>query len=137
MKLNKVRPRFWDVSPLPAAIVLIYGIVNVLMGLAMMPLDSKNLVVTSVTPWEMWGAFYLGLGLVMLWGLIYNHWKLMRLSMAVGVFAKAIFWISIIVTIPSEPRGIFILLLWSCFVCIQIATYVHFLPAHFRRANNE
>lgn len=130
--LREVRPRLKLVSPLTASIILGYGLINILLGLAMFAYvnPTPNAMLATITgpfTWQFWGILFIALGVFKLYALWKNEWNMMKLSLVIGVFIKFTWAIALFVRF-LEGGSIILLVIWIFFAYIQAVTYINFIP---------
>lgn len=135
-ELAKARPTLRQVSPLSFAVITIMAIFNLLLGtLLMFAIDNNQsrlsaplIIVNDLLTYQFWGAVFIVIGIVKLFALKTNNWKLSRQSLLLGVSIKAMWSIALIFRIFLSPGSIFLTLLWLTIAALQMACYVFFMP---------
>jgi len=74
------------------------------------------------------GILFFLTGIVSIYSLLKNYWKLTRSLLLVGVVLKAVWAIALIIRCIQDPRTIVITVVWLLFLYIQAITYIYFLP---------
>lgn len=130
-KINAARPRLYKVAPLTAYICWWYAAVNMLIGLALFALyePAVPIAVASIFSYQVWGLLFFSAGASGAYGLIRNHWELVRNAQLWGLLIKAIWLIALIVRSFVSPQTILITLVWILFSAIQAGVYIYFIPA--------
>jgi hypothetical protein len=131
-RIQEARPNLRLVSPLAAAIVLGYGVVNIALGVGLFfyvnpSPDSTFAIITAWTPFQLWGVVFLALGLFKLYTLYKNDWVNMRRSLIVGILIKSVWFIALFFRF-LDGGSILMLVIWFFFMYIQMVTYIHFIP---------
>lgn len=133
-ELAHARPRLRFVSPLSYYIVLIYALLNILIGLDFflefdrLRVVTSLIIVNNVTDYHFWAIVFTAIGITKLYALSKNNWGLMRNTLLLGVAVKAAWGIALMVRVFIAPGTILIALLWAALALIQIATFIFFLP---------
>jgi hypothetical protein len=131
-KIREVRPKLKTVSPLTAAIMLGYGVINILLGLGMLVYvnpspDAQFAIINDVVTFQVWGIIFILLGLTKLYGYFKNDWKLMKVSLVLGLVVKATWAIALFIRF-LDGGSILLLIVWLFFAYIQFVTYINFIP---------
>lgn len=133
-QLREARPKLRVVSPLAFWIVFIMGVFNILLGLTLMygidrnRLSASLIIVNEFSSYTVWGVIFIVLGIVKLYSLKLNNWKLSRQTLIIGVAIKAMWSIALVFRIFISPGTVFITLCWLCIAAMQMATYIFFMP---------
>lgn len=133
-QLQHARPRLKLVSPLAHWTVLVMAWFNILLGSAMLLVldhrifSSPLLIVNDVFTFQFWGILFLGLGLLKLWSLKINDWRLSRNTLLLGVAVKAAWMVALTFRSVIEPQTLFINLCWITIALLQMGAYVYFMP---------
>lgn len=133
-EIREARPSLRIVSPLAHYVVLIMGIFNILLGLTLIygidksRLSASLIIVNEFSSYTFWGVLFIILGIVKLYSLKKNDWKLARNTLIVGVAIKAMWSVALIFRIFISPGTVFITLCWLCIAALQMATYIFFMP---------
>lgn len=131
--IKEARPRLILVSPLAAKIIIIFAVINVLLGLSLATTQATLTTPLAVAPspgfYQLWGLLFGLLGLVMFWAYRRNSWRIMRHTMVVGMAFKFAWAIALVVRyVSGEFTNPFVLIVWVGLAAIQAVTYVHFMP---------
>lgn len=134
--LRIARPSLKQVTPLSFMVILILAIFNLVLGLALMfAIDSNQsrlsaplIIVNDLLTFQFWGAVFIGIGLVKLFALKTNNWKLSRQSLLLGAGVKAMWAVALIFRVFISPGSVFLSLLWITIAALQMACYVFFMP---------
>lgn len=131
-KLKALRPSLWLVSPLTAAIVLGYGIINILLGVGLFSYVNPSpnalfAIINSVMTYQVWGSIFIVLGLFKLYSLAMNNWRMMRISLIIGIVVKSIWAIALFFRY-LDGGSILLLIIWLFFAYVQLVTYINFTP---------
>jgi hypothetical protein len=133
-ELREARPSLRLVSPLAHWIVLLLGIFNIFLGLTLMfgidkqRLSASLIIVNEITSYTFWGVVFILLGILKLYSLKINNWRLSRNSLIIGVAIKAMWSVALIFRIFISPGTVFITLCWLIIAAMQMATYIFFMP---------
>jgi len=133
-QLRDARPRLKLVSPLAHAVVMIFGIINIVLGISLLfaidqsKISSSLLIVNELFNYRFWGVVFILLGLFKLLSLKLNSWNMSRKSLLIGVAIKAAWALALIVRAASSPGTWLIATLWIALAAIQIATFIYFMP---------
>lgn len=133
-ELKQARPKLSLVSPLSYWVVKVMGLFNILLGTSFLfTLDEDRftaslLIVNDVFTFKFWGIVFISLGLVKLYSLYANNWKLSRNSLLIGVFIKAAWMVALTIRTLISPGTLFLNLLWITVALLQIGAYIWFMP---------
>lgn len=130
--IKEVRPKLKVVSPLAAAIMFGYGVINLFLGIGLFfyvnpSPDSEFAVITPYTPFEVWGVIFFLIGLFKLFTYYRNDWVNMRRSLILGVLIKSIWFFALFIR-WLDGSSIILLVVWGFFMYVQIVTFRHFIP---------
>lgn len=140
-ELAKARPTLKMVSPMSHWFVSIMGVFNILLGLTLMFGIDKNrlsaslIIVNEVFSYTFWGVVFITIGVVKLFALFTNNWKLSRQSLILGVSIKAMWAVALIFRIFISPGTVFITLLWLTVAALQMTCYIFFMPPNIGSFN--
>lgn len=84
-------------------------------------------VISSTIPQPLWAIIFLVSGLVMFWGLLTHHYKLLRWLMVFGLFVKLMWEMGLIFRL-SEGGAIFAVELWGMIAYMQLLGVIYFNP---------
>lgn len=131
--IKEARPKLRDVSPLVAKIVIIYGVMNLLLGAGLALTQAQLATPLAIAPsmfyYQLWGGAFIVLGAIMLWAYWHNNWRLMRHTMVLGMAFKFAWAIALVIRyVSGEFTNPFVLIVWVGLAAIQAVTYVHFMP---------
>lgn len=132
-QIRQARPKLKDVSPLAAAIVVGFGIMNIVLGLGLITSRVRTvdlMIINQFTTYEVWGVIFAAVGLASLIGFAVNSWKTMRVMLVIGVFLK-MWWLAALAIrlFAGHYDNILFLSLWGMLAFVQVMTYIHFIPA--------
>lgn len=133
-EIRDARPNLRTVSPLAHYIVFLLGIFNVLLGLTLMfgidksRLSASLIIVNEFASYTFWGVVFIALGILKLYSLKVNDWKLARRSLIIGVSIKAAWSVALIFRVFISPGTVFITLCWLIIAAMQMATFIFFMP---------
>lgn len=133
-QLRNARPRLKVVSPLAHAVVMIFGIINILLGVSLFfaidqsKIPTSLIIVNEVFNYHFWGIIFIVLGSIKLISLKLNNWNLSRKSLLLGVAVKAAWALALVVRALASPGTWLIAILWIALAAIQIATFIYFMP---------
>lgn len=133
-EIRKARPRLKAVAPLSHWIVVIFASLNLVLGLGLFfAIDQRRvtasfIIVNDVFNFHFWGVLFTCLGVFMFYALRVNDWSYIKKAFVLGVCIKASWALALIVRVLISPGSIMITSLWVALACIQIATYIYFVP---------
>src|SRR5690349_10940095 len=91
-KLSNIRPRIEKISPIAGYAVLGFGILNVLLGIALAfyfaRVASDVVILNYIFNYQFWGVLFFISGVMLLWGFYKNNWPLMRRWLTIALFFK-------------------------------------------------
>lgn len=131
--IKDARPKLSVISPLVAKIVIGFAVLNLLLGAGLAStsaLPSTPLIVAPTAgAYQVWGALFFILGLVMLWVYRKNNWKVIRYTFVLGMCFKFAWAIALAVRYVSGDFGNpLVLIMWLFIAYVQAAAYIHFMP---------
>lgn len=131
--IKEARPKLSVISPLVAKIVLGFGVINVLLGIGLATtkaqLASPLVIAPNTGAFQLWGALFFVLGVLMLWGYWRNNWKFLRHTFVIGILFKFMWAVALLLRyISGEYSNPTLLMVWLFFAYIQAVTYIHFMP---------
>lgn len=133
-QIEKARPRLKVVSPLAYWIVLVMGWFNIILGLTfIIGIDSTRftaplLIVNELLTFDLWGVVFILIGLLKLYSLKVNNWKLSRSTLFLGVSVKAAWMIALTIRSFISPGTLLLNILWVTVALLQMGAYVWFMP---------
>jgi len=133
-ELRKARPNLRLVSPLAHWTVVVMAVFNLFLGASLLLFFDKAKfsaplpIVNDILTFKFWGILFIALGLVKLYSILTNHWKMARVSLFVGVSIKAAWAVALVLRMIAAPATFFITLLWVTVALLQMGAYVYFLP---------
>lgn len=133
-ELQHARPSLRSVSPLGWWTVLIMGLFNLVLGTSLLTaidqsrITASLLIVNEVLTYQFWGIVFIVLGLIKLYSLAVNNWKLARSSLFIGVSVKAAWMVALTIRTLVSPGTVFLNLLWVTVALLQMGAYIWFLP---------
>lgn len=133
-ELRLARPSLRLVSPLSWWTVLIMGLFNLVFGASLFfgvdqyRISASLLIVNDVLTYDFWGIIFFFLGIVKLYSLITNNWKLARSSLFIGVSIKAVWMVALTIRTFISPGTVFLNVLWVTVALLQMGAYIWFLP---------
>lgn len=135
------RPPFRFVSPLVAKIVLVFGIGNILLGIALFTYKAQLMnfqAINHVTTYQVWGVLFTLLGAAMLYSYFKNLWVWMRKALFVGILIKTYWMVALLSRyFTGEPPNLIVLIIWGIITTLQIVTYIDFIPVPREGARDE
>lgn len=140
-ELRVARPKLRMVSPLAHAIVLVMVLFNVVLGINLIfnidqgRLSASLIIVNDVLTFKFWGVVFILIGLIKLYALVTNNWKVSRQSLLLGVSIKAMWAIALVVRIFISPGTLLMATLWLCIAALQMACYIFFMPPNIENYN--
>lgn len=134
--IKEVRPKLSQISPLVAKIVLGFSGVNLLLGAGLFTTQSKLASPLVIAPnelsFQLWGAAFFVLGLLMAYGYWRNNWHFMRQTFIIGMVFKFCWFAALVIRYFSgEYNNPTLLVVWLFFAYIQAVTFIHFLPTPY------
>lgn len=141
-QLKHARPSLRLVSPASYWFVMLMGFFNIVLGVGFMTAlrgtDDPTLnIVNMFLPFEAWGAIFFALGLVKLYSLVANNWKLSRYSLLSGVALKSVWAIALIIKTTTQADNIFLTITWITVALAQVICYIYFMPPLIGLAKKE
>lgn len=133
-QLREARPNLRAVSPMSFWFILIMGAFNLFIGTAFMfaldpdTNDPTFRAVTQFIPFGVWGALFFILGVLKLWSLKINSWKMARYTLLVGVMMKSSWAIALTIRTFIQPDNAFLNATWLALAFTQMVCYIYFLP---------
>lgn len=133
-QIEKARPRLKAVSPLAYWIVLVMGWFNIILGLTfIIGIDATRftaplLIVNELLTFDLWGVVFILIGLLKLYSLKVNNWKLSRSTLFLGVSVKAAWMIALTIRSFISPGTLLLNILWVTVALLQMGAYVWFMP---------
>jgi len=133
-QLDKARPKLKVVSPLAYWDILVMGWFNIVLGLTfILGIDSARftaslLIVNDLFTFDFWGVVFIIIGLLKLYSLRINNWKLARSTLFIGVSVKAAWMIALTIRTFISPGTLFLNILWVTIALLQIGAYIWFMP---------
>jgi predicted ferric reductase len=137
-ELREARPKLKFVSPLAHAVIFIFGVFNILLGITFLFAIDENkittslLIVNDVFTYRFWGIVFILLGVFKIFSLKLNNWSLSRKSLLLGVAIKAAWAIALVVRAVTSPGTWFVAIMWIALAAIQIMTFIYFMPPSVR-----
>lgn len=137
-ELREARPNLKLVSPLAHAVIFIFGMFNIFLGITLFfaidesKITTSLLIVNAVFNYHFWGVVFVLLGALKLFSLKFNNWNLSRKSLLLGVAIKAAWAIALIVRALTSPGTWFVAIMWLALAAIQIVTFIYFMPPSVR-----
>lgn len=126
--IKEIRPSLRKVSPLTYYFTIGFGLFNVLVGLGLYQLNVLvKLKVVGIIPVRYWGIIFLIVGLLTLYFILTNNWKVSRNLTLIGVTIKSAWWLELFVTFLVNHSP-FLLFIWSLLLYFQILVYIYFTP---------
>lgn len=132
-EILKARPNLSDVSPVSFWFIMLMGVFNLVLGVALFTtFDSDKftaslIIVNSIFTFQFWGTAFFILGLYKLYSLYINDWWLARRSLLIGVGLKSGWMVALLIRI-IEGGTVFLALCWVAIALTQIICYIFFLP---------
>lgn len=132
-QLDSVRPKLKFIAPLTYRLCQGFAGVNLIIAIYFLfittNLKNAPLAITQgFLGFTAWGLIYLALSGLFAYGLYKNNWKLLRVSLGLGLTAEMM-WTLALVLLVSTGYPIFgIMILWLSMTWTTAWTLVHFLP---------
>ena len=133
-ELQEARPKLKVVSPLANWIVVVMAVFNLFLGTSFLFAIDQNrasaslLIVNDILTYKFWGIVFIAIGLVKLYSIFTNNWKLARSSLFLGVSVKAAWMVALTIRTFVSPGTVFLNLLWVTIALLQMGAYIWFLP---------
>jgi len=133
-EIREARPKLRDVSPLAYWDVLVMGWFNIVLGATFIfGIDETRfaaslLIVNELFTFDFWGVIFILIGLLKLYSLRINNWKLSRSTLFLGVSVKAAWMIALTIRTFISPGTLFLNILWITIALLQIGAYIWFMP---------
>ena len=133
-ELQHARPKLKVVSPLAHWVVVIMAIFNLCLGTSFLFAIDQNrvsaslLIVNDILTYKFWGIVFIAIGLIKLYAIFSNNWKLARNSLFLGVSVKAAWTVALTIRTFVSPGTVFLNVLWVTVALLQMGAYVWFLP---------
>ena len=134
-QLRHARPSLKLVSPHAHAIVLIFGLFNIFLGLSLiLAIDQDRItapliIVNEVFNFRFWGIVFIALGAIKLVSLKFNSWSLSRRSLLLGMAIKSAWALALLVRSTTHSGTWLITIMWVTLAAIQIAIFIYFMPS--------
>ena len=133
-QLQEARPKLKIVSPLAYWVVLVMGWFNIILGATfIIGIDATRftaplLIVNEVLTFDFWGVVFILIGIIKLYSLKVNNWKLSRSTLFLGVSVKAAWMIALTIRSFISPGTLLLNILWVTVALLQIGAYIWFMP---------
>lgn len=133
-QIQKARPLLKTVTPLAYWIITIYAYFNILLGISLFLAVDQNkltaslIIVNDIFSYKFWGIVFMVIGILKLFALHTNNWKLSRQSLLVGVAIKAAWALALVVRSLTSPGTWLVSIIWIALAAIQIVTFIFFMP---------
>lgn len=89
---------------------------------------SQGLILVGVIPSSIWGVVFILLGAAMVYGLLFNKWNIIKGTLGVGLFVKALFAWALVFTFFIHPSSLGIIGLWFGIMAWQSLCIIYFTP---------
>lgn len=132
--IKVIRPSLRVVAPLTYYFTIGFGTLNILIGLFLIFIvGGVRLELLGLISLNMWAVLFICMGMLTLYFLFINNWKVTRIFALIGVGVKAAWWLELLSVVITNNSKLIILvkallLLWSFLLYFQIFTYIHFSP---------
>lgn len=90
--------------------------------------SSAGLSLVQYIPSVMWGVVFVSFGVAMIYGLLVNNWKVIKLFLALGLIVKALFAWALVFTLFSNFANIGVIGVWFGLMVWQSLCIVYFTP---------
>jgi hypothetical protein len=129
-KIKDLRPPLRVVAPMTFYITVGFGVLNLVLGLALIntPESGGLAIVGKYTPMWLYGVLFLVLGIFGLAVVYKNDWKWIRRTLIMGMLYKSIWFFALLASL-FHGGSIAILGLWLFLIHVQAITYIFFIPA--------
>lgn len=128
-KIKELRPNLRHIAPLTWTLILGFGVLNLVLGVSLMyfKLGTPLAIVSEITPLPLYGVYFFMLGVFMLYHLVRNNWRAMRVLLLMGLLIKTIWLFALVIRLFQGGSAI-ILSLWLFITYVQAMTYIYFIP---------
>lgn len=128
--LSNIRPALRHIAPLSFWFSGGFGVFNMLVGIGLFNAQILTAFkVVGIIPLKLWGVIFMMQGLGMIYFLLTNNWKLIRLTNLIGVGVKTMWWFELISSfISGASQFPFLLIIWSLLLFLQAVLYIYFTP---------
>lgn len=127
-RLKEIRPSLKQIAPQTYWSSIGFGLFNVIIGLALI---TNNVLVTlhvvGIIPLNIWGVIFLIHGMLMLFAIATNSWKMARVMHSIAIVIKGAWWCELL-AIVLTGKGAILLYIWSLLLFLQITIYYYFTP---------
>ena len=129
-RLRHMRPSLFLVAPLTYCICWGYAVVNILLGVGLFEFYQPvaPIAIANILTYPQWGVLFFLAGIIGVYSLLTNRWKLAQNIQFVGVLIKSVWAIALVVRCFSEPSTLVITAIWLFLTFIQVVTYIFFVP---------
>lgn len=133
-QIEKARPKLKVVSPLAYWVVLVMGWFNIILGTTfIIGIDATRftaplLIVNEILTFDFWGVVFIMIGIIKLYSLKVNNWKLSRSTLFLGVSVKGAWTIALTIRSFISPGTLLLNILWVTVALLQIGAYIWFMP---------
>jgi len=123
-------PRLNQVEPIISKMVVAFAVFNLVLGVGLYSLAARTLnffIINDLFSEQFWGVLFFLTGVGLGVGYIINNWKLIRVTLVVGLTLK-FFWLLALATrqIENFDTNIFLLLFFFFVAVTQFVIYLHF-----------
>lgn len=129
--LKDIRPSIRAIAPLTYYICWGFALFNIAVSIPLYRLNEVNFSIVGAISIKVWAVIFLLMGLVKLWSLIVNNWKLARTLLIVGVAIKSA-WLMELLARTVNGKSFILVAIWALLIYLESTTYVHFIPVERR-----
>lgn len=128
--LSRIRPLLRHIAPMAFWFSAGFGVFNILIGLGLY--NAKILItlqIAGVVPFRVWGILFLVLGVLMIYSLLSNNWKLTKNLNLVGIGIKLTWWLELLSELlTGTSKTPFLIIIWSLLLFFQFIVFIYFTP---------
>ena len=128
--ISIIRPSLRHIAPLSFWFSLGFALFNLFVGFGLFIAQIlTSFRVVGIIPLKIWGIIFMVHGLLMLYFLFVNSWKMTRLFNLIGVGIKTMWWFELVSSVVSGASPFpFLLIIWSLLLFLQAVLYIYFTP---------
>jgi len=133
-QIQKARPKLKTVTPLVHWVITVYAYFNIIFGLSLFfaidqtKISASLLIVNDIFSYKFWGVVFIIIGIIKLFALKTNNWKLSRQSLLLGVSIKAAWAVALVIRSLTSPGTFLVSIIWLALAAIQVVTFIFFMP---------
>lgn len=133
-RIRQARPKLKEVAPHSFWFLLLMAGFNITFGVSLaLAIDKERitsslLIVNDYLTYEFWGIIFIVLGLTKIAAVVFNQWRLARVTLMAGVTIKAAWMVALAIRFLVSPGTILVAALWGTIALAQMLCYIFFLP---------